>query len=202
MDEQQFGGNMKPSGFAQNPVAPVTPPASLPQNPAPAPKPFKRPAVLAVILLVVAAVILIVVLHVRNSANNGKLTISKTLPKGYSFTPTASGHFPADFPRQLIMGKNIVPFRGEDTVTATGENQKIIEYYSTSSPDTVYNLYKAGLPLIGWKVNMEIDSQTAKIISFKQTSPNNFEVLVTAHNAGSQVKLTYTIPKVVAVKTQ
>jgi hypothetical protein len=123
-----------------------------------------------------------------------KPNISNGLPAGYKFTPIAASQYPTGFPKDLVLEKSADPFRGEDTITGSGENQKIIEYFSSSTLDAVYSLYKSGLPEAGWKLGVDTGSGQVKVLSFNKDA-NSFEVIITPHDNGSQVKLNYIVPK-------
>jgi len=122
------------------------------------------------------------------------VTISDKLPGGYKSMSVKAGQYPDGFPKDLVASGGLAPFRGEDTVDGSGARQRIVEYYSTSTPQAVFELYKKILPQKGWDVLSE--SVKTEVKSLYLTDKKDiFQVVVAPRESGSQVALTYVTNK-------
>ena len=145
------------------------------------------PVVFIVVVAVIGGVVFQALKHLP--AGQRKVIISNTLPKGYSSAIVGPGSYPPGFPLQFVYEAAVKPFRGESTVTGSGQNQKIVEYFSSSTPDVIYNIYKTGLLKAGGKAGVDISNQPTKVLQFNMSTLGIFQVIIVPLNKGSQVKL-------------
>lgn len=195
MAEEQFGFNNKPDNLNKINAADV---------PVPLPSPNKsiwRWAVLAVLAVLAVCSFLFWLkehkLPGNTAADNSKIVKSiLPLPAGYKAVPVTAGQFPSGFPKELVLEKNVKPVSGEDTIDGTGANQKIVEYYSSSTPTAISKLYSDGLPKDKWAVVSQFTKDGVITLQFNsKDNLTTFMVTALPKAGGSQVTLAYVISK-------
>lgn len=156
-------------------------------------KKYSLPISIVLVVLVLLGIIWGLATTQRQPASGptgDKVVVSDKLPAGYKSTPVKEGQYPQGFPKDLVQSFGMAPFRGEDTIDGSGARQRIVEYYSTSTPQAVFELYKKSLPQKGWKVLSESAGTDVKSL-YLTDSKDIFQVVAAPHEGGAQVALTY-----------
>ena len=142
-------------------------------------------AKLPVFLIAGLVIILVVVLLLLpNNRNNSGETVKNI--ESLETTPAPKGELVSGFPTELMLYDNAEITGGEDA-TFEGVNQKIAVFTVPDAPAEVSGYYIENLPIIEWKLISENTNE--EFIELVFAKENRFEVLITSHINGSQVRI-------------
>ena len=167
-----------------------------------------NPHKVRIIVLASVAVVLIaaigIVAYVHHRANapmaNGKpapkaITVDH-VPAGYKTTPVASGDYPSGFPKGVALDGDS-PTRAEDTILASGQEDKVIEYNAAPTPEVLYTMYQQQLPIVqpGWTLDSKQNDSSGMVLVFKDKTADKLQISflpdTTNGSSGSHVRFDY-----------
>ena len=123
--------------------------------------------------------------------------VKEGLPQGYEFKALPRGQYPEGFPQELALSVGQMEVvRAEDTIVASGQNQKIVDIRTTDQPDSLAGLYRNTLtdPKQGWQLITSETTDNITALVFKKDTAS-FIVTIIPKDSGSQINLTYVAGK-------
>ena len=152
--------------------------------------------VIAVLVLLVIALLAWYWLA-KNRPLLNRPKVYNTLPKGYEFKALPQGQYPEGFPKELVLSVGQMEvIRAEDTMVASGQNQKIVDIRAADKPDSLAGLYRNTLtdPKQGWQLITSETTNNITALVFKKDTASLVVTIMPKDN-GSQINLTYVAGK-------
>lgn len=132
-----------------------------------------------------AVVVLVILFFFFISPTRVPTTANAPVPTSTpSQTLVLPGQYPADFPVELVLFKNISPISGATVVDGQGHTHLVASFSPEASAAQVYNTYNDGLSSLGWKVNNAgfVGTTTETMVFFVSASKGSETLNVTAHS--------------------
>ncbi len=165
-------------------------------KPAPEPRPASHWR--ARIILILASLVLLVYAFgfEGKTAADGNAGPDAAAPQraplqAYNYHFLAVGVLPAGFPKETILDSQAEIFQTRDDVDNTGAARKFVDYYSSSTVDSLYNLYLTSLPAKQWDLLSKFQNPRGSFLVFERDG--NLKVIITPEKDGSQVQLDFNL---------